>query len=214
MSANALAICWAPTLIGRPYPDGKGTFTVQEMIEHADQIFTNHDYPELEKKFDFDTNQKTLMRPSNHKISRGDNERANEVLAGAYRKKQPIPNPGITFVGQNDIRVENVTRLRSDTPNLSNMRNNQTRPRSYASAETVVTHVPAPRATVAPDYSGFGFLAEDDRFDGESDFNRNSKNDSMTAELENMWNNKSNDINRRPKKTPPPLPPGIPSSSK
>jgi len=61
MSANALAICWAPTLIGRPYPDGKGTFTVQEMIEHADQIFTNQDYPELEKKFDFDTNQKTLM---------------------------------------------------------------------------------------------------------------------------------------------------------
>jgi len=64
-------------------------------------------------------------RPTNHKISRGDNERANEVLAGAYRKKAPIPSPGITFVGQNDVRVENVTRLRSDTPNLSNMRNNQ-----------------------------------------------------------------------------------------
>ena len=60
MSSNALAICWAPTLIGRPYPDGKGTFCVQEMIEHADQIFLVKDYPELEKKFDFELSQKTL----------------------------------------------------------------------------------------------------------------------------------------------------------
>ena len=86
--------------------------------------------------------------------------------------------------------------------------NFRARPRSYVSTETVATHVSAPRATVAPDYTGFGFLAEDDRFESESDFNRNSSRDSMASELESMWNNKSNDMNRRPKKTPPPLPPG------
>ena len=59
MSANALAICWAPTLIGTASTQGEGTLFVQEMIEHAHHVFTDDKYNTLD--FDFKKRSAELM---------------------------------------------------------------------------------------------------------------------------------------------------------
>lgn len=59
MSSNALAICWAPTLIGTASTSGQGTFFVQEMIEYAHNVFTDEKFPQL--NFNFKQKSAKLM---------------------------------------------------------------------------------------------------------------------------------------------------------
>ena len=84
MSANALAICWAPTLIGQTSTSGAGTLFVQECIEWAESLFPESEYPKLE----------------NQGLSFNFTDRATELKCKAKLAQQNIEDE-YGFIGRN-----------------------------------------------------------------------------------------------------------------
>ena len=146
MSANALAICWAPTLIGTASTQGEGTLFVQEMIEHAHHVFTDDKYGET-LDFDFKKRSAELMEKAklNRKASNPDEiygftssppqpvfnlqktdisvvhrQEASTVLDKTVRlKKKPQTPPGSMGLMDQSDQSPSVQILKHGTPNLS-----------------------------------------------------------------------------------------------
>ena len=93
MSSNALAICWAPTLIGQTSTSGVGTFFVQECIEWADFLFPEEQYPNIVNQgLDFQFSQRaTELRERN----RSDKDNISDDYGFIGREVGvSVPNPG------------------------------------------------------------------------------------------------------------------------
>lgn len=209
MSANALAICWAPTLIGQTSTSGVGTFFVQECIEWADDLFPDNHFPKLEQQgldFKFSQRATELMERNKNKsdnvsddygfigrdVVSSNEQQAQSVLNNLkpYKaRKKPAPGAPNAVSLSSNTEQPRVQILHSNTPNLSSRAANTgvTGNKVTPAQISVPATPPIPKTPKRPnrqtDYTGFGLMTDSD---GDND---SASNLSLTEELSSQLDN-------------------------
>jgi len=233
MTAHALAICWAPTLIGSTSTSGLGTQFVQRLIEEAQYFFPDEDYPLLlNQNLDFGFSERAaFLQSQKEKKQHAKNDDYGFLPATRIEKDQsptkgrkkaaPTP-PNAISLHSTPVNTSStpgkVQILHSSTPNLS------ARPRAkppvsaplvniQPNSKPVPSHrrpIKSPSATT--DYTGFGLMEEDVVASGSSNEPTESSRledtslaDEITSQLDNMFKSTS----QQPKPMRPPKPSSI-----
>jgi len=134
MTAHALAICWAPTLIGSTSTSGLGTQFVQRLIEEAQYFFPDEDYPLLlNQNLDFGFSERAaFLQSQKEKKQHAKNDDYGFLPATRIEKDQsptkgrkkaaPTP-PNAISLHSTPVNTSStpgkVQILHSSTPNLS-----------------------------------------------------------------------------------------------
>ena len=236
MSANALAICWAPTLIGHTSTSGVGTFFVQECIEWAEFLFPDDSYPKLENQtldFNFSKRASELMekqKKNNENISDDYGFIGREVVSNNEQQAQSVLNqikpqkrkkaaPGVPNAVPLNATADppRVQILHSSTPNLSARNVMTVTPVPAKPAATPVVPQTPPIQQAAPrtpkraarqtDYTGFGLMTDSDGEDSNSNL---SLTEELSSHLDNVLLNEgvnSMGVDSQPTRPAKPPPP-------